>query len=223
MPARSSALAASTAGAGHWCAMTSQVTRTASSSASPRSAAWCTRGAGSTSYGVNHGSLVGKQALKFFGELYDIERDVAALAGEERKRIRQERARKVADALHQWLIAQRQKVPEGSATARAIDYSLKRWRALTRYIDDGDLPADKNRVENQIRPIALGRSNWLFATNHLRTNSDRRRGQLVKIPERVLPLFSKLFHWRQHIQTQPRKAHPTAAARNTTITGDTRA
>jgi hypothetical protein len=166
---------------------------------------------------------VGKQALKFFGELYDIERDVAALAGEERKRIRQERARKVADALHQWLIAQRQKVPEGSATARAIDYSLKRWRALTRYIDDGDLPADKNRVENQIRPIALGRSNWLFATNHLRTNSDRRRGQLVKIPERVLPLFSKLFHWRQHIQTQPRKAHPTAAARNTTITGDTRA
>jgi len=106
---------------------------------------------------------VGEQALKLFGELYDIERDVAALAAEERKRIRQERSRKVADALHQWLTAQRQKVPEGSATARAIDYSLKRWQALTRYIDDGDLPADNNRVENQIRPIALGRSNWLFA------------------------------------------------------------
>ena len=43
--------------------------------------------------------------------------------------------------------------------ARAIDYSLKRWQALTRYIDDGDLPADNNRAENQIRPIALGRSN----------------------------------------------------------------
>ncbi|MET3395811.1 hypothetical protein ABIC33_006488 [Variovorax sp. 1140] len=69
----------------------------------------------------------------------------------------------MADALHQWLTAQRQKVPERSATARAIDYSLKRWQALTRYIDDGDLPADNNRVENQIRPIALGRSNWLFA------------------------------------------------------------
>lgn len=106
---------------------------------------------------------MGEQALKLFGELYDIERDVAALAAEERKRIRQERSRKVADALHQWLTAQRQKVPEGSATARAIDYSLKRWQALTRYIDDGDLPADNNRVENQIRPIALGRSNWLFA------------------------------------------------------------
>jgi hypothetical protein len=52
--------------------------------------------------------------------------------------------------------------PSG-ATARAIDYSLKRWVALTRFIDDGDLPIDNNWVENQIRPIALGRSNWLFA------------------------------------------------------------
>jgi hypothetical protein len=46
----------------------------------------------------------------------------------------------------------------GSATAKAIDYSLGRWPALTRYIDDGDLPADNNWVENQIRRIALGRS-----------------------------------------------------------------
>lgn len=46
---------------------------------------------------------------------------------------------------------------------RAIDYSLKRWNALTRYIDDGDLPMDNNWVENKIRPIAIGRSNWLFA------------------------------------------------------------
>ena len=50
-----------------------------------------------------------------------------------------------------------------SATARAIDYSLKRWIALTRFVDDPQLPADNNRIENQIRPIALGRSNWLFA------------------------------------------------------------
>lgn len=51
----------------------------------------------------------------------------------------------------------------GSATAKAIDYSLNRWSALTRYLDDPMLPADNNWVENQIRPIALGRSNWLFA------------------------------------------------------------
>jgi hypothetical protein len=59
--------------------------------------------------------------------------------------------------LHAWLKAQRQRIPDGSATARAIDYSLGRWGPLTRYLDDGDLPIDNNRVENQIRPIALAR------------------------------------------------------------------
>ena len=65
--------------------------------------------------------------------------------------------------MRQWLTQQRQKVPDGSATAKAIDYSLKRWAALVRFIDDADLPIDNNWVENQIRPIALGRNNWLFA------------------------------------------------------------
>ena len=54
-------------------------------------------------------------------------------------------------------------MPEGSATARAIDYSLNRWTALTRYLGDGRLPPDNNWIENRIRPIALGRNNWLFA------------------------------------------------------------
>lgn len=54
-------------------------------------------------------------------------------------------------------------VPEGSATAKALDYSLKRWGALMRYLDDGQLPFDNNRIEQQIRPIAVGRNNWLFA------------------------------------------------------------
>lgn len=63
---------------------------------------------------------------------------------------------------------QRQKLADGSATARAIDYSLKRWSALVRSSDDGELPIDNNWVGNRIRPIALGRQNWLFAGN-LRT------------------------------------------------------
>ncbi len=77
--------------------------------------------------------------------------------------MRQARSSPAADLLHDWLIANRQKVPDGSATAKAIDYSLKRWAALMRYIDDGDLAADNNRIENLNRPIALGRKNWLFA------------------------------------------------------------
>ena len=112
---------------------------------------------------ADHKSPIGEQALKFFVELYDIECELGELQPEQRRRIRQERARPVADALHQWLTQQRQRVPDGSATAKAIDYSLNRWRALVRFIDDGDLPPDNNWVENQIRPIALGRNNWLFA------------------------------------------------------------
>jgi transposase len=112
---------------------------------------------------VNHKSAVAEQALTFFRDLYEVEREVRDLEVDERKRIRQLKARPVADALQAWLVAQRQKVPEGSATARAIDYSLNRWTALTRYLGDGNLPADNNWIENRIRPIALGRTNWLFA------------------------------------------------------------
>lgn len=112
---------------------------------------------------AQHQSVVGEQALKFFAQLYEVEREVADADSAGRLEARQRRSRTVADALHQWLRQQRQKVPDGSATARAIDYSLKRWAALVRYIDDGDLPIDNNWVENRIRPIALGRQNWLFA------------------------------------------------------------
>ncbi len=104
-----------------------------------------------------------EQALGFFGQLYDIEREVKDLDVDERRRIRQLKVKPLADALRAWLIAQRQKVPEGSATLRAIDYSLGRWGPLTRFIEDGALPADNNWIENRIRPVALGRNNWLFA------------------------------------------------------------
>jgi len=112
---------------------------------------------------ANHGSQVGEQALKFFGQLYDVEREISDSEPEQRRQARQQRSRPTADALHQWLVQQRHKVTDGSATAKAIHYSLNRWAALTRYIDDADLPIDNNWVENQIRPIALGRNNWLFA------------------------------------------------------------
>jgi transposase len=112
---------------------------------------------------IHHTSPLGEQALKFFMKLYEVEREVRELAADERKAIRQEKSKPIADALHLWLTQQRQKVPDGSATAKAINYSLNRWKALVRFIDDGALPIDNNWVENQIRPIAIGRNNWLFA------------------------------------------------------------
>ena len=76
--------------------------------------------------------------------------------------------------MHDWLrrtrvmVANGPRPPRGGGLARAIDYSLKRWAALSRYATDGRLPMalgqplDNNPVENIIRPIAIGRRNWLF-------------------------------------------------------------
>jgi len=108
-------------------------------------------------------SQLAEQALDYIKSLYDIEREAKDLSPPERQALRQSRAKPIADNLHQWMILNRQKVPENSAISKALDYSLKRWVALTRYLDDGEIPIDNNQVENRIRPWALGRKNWLFA------------------------------------------------------------
>ena len=108
-------------------------------------------------------SPIAKTALETIGLLYAIEREAADMDSEARQTLRQARSKPILDKLRDWLIGQREKVTNGTATAKAIDYSLKRWEALIRYLDDGDVPIDNNWVENQIRPWALGRSNWLFA------------------------------------------------------------
>ena len=112
---------------------------------------------------VANKSQLAEQALHSIGGLYEVERQAKEMSDEDRWRLRQEMAIPIAEKLHEWMLAQRELVPEGSATAKALDYSLKRWVALTRYLNDGAVPIDNNRVENTIRPWALGRSNWLFA------------------------------------------------------------
>jgi transposase len=112
---------------------------------------------------ANHQSQIAGQALQHIAQLYEIERDVQQLGADERWHIRQARSRPLAGALHQWMVLQRSQILDASATAKALDYSLRRWGALTRFLDDGQLPIDNNWVENQIRPWAVGRANWLFA------------------------------------------------------------
>lgn len=112
---------------------------------------------------VANKSQLAEQALYSIGGLYEVERQARDMSDEDRWRIRQEKAAPIIKTLHDWMLAQRDLVPNGTATAKALDYSLKRWVALTRYLDDGAVPIDNNQVENQIRPWALGRSNWLFA------------------------------------------------------------
>jgi len=112
---------------------------------------------------VNHKSPLAEEALLLFKKLYDIEREARELSSEQRQRMRQLESKPIADKLREWLVLHRQRATDGTAIAKAIDYSLGRWLALIRFLDDGALPIDNNWVENRIRPIALGRSNWLFA------------------------------------------------------------
>ena len=108
-------------------------------------------------------SLIAEEALRYFTAIYDIERIANELEVNERTRLRQLKTQPLLDTFHEWLMLQRQKSTDGTLIARAIDYSLKRWTALIRFANDGQLPPDNNHIENRIRPIALGRSNWLFA------------------------------------------------------------
>jgi len=108
-------------------------------------------------------SPMAAQALAYIGQLYDIEREVKPLSAEQRHQIRQNQSKPLLDTLHAWMLSVRQKVLNNSAVAKALDYSLRRWAALSRFIDDPHLPIDNNHIENQIRPVAVGKKNWLFA------------------------------------------------------------
>jgi transposase len=113
---------------------------------------------------LNHAqpNAMAQEALLRIAALYDIERRGRALSIEERTALRGREAAPLLEALHVWLQATRVTVANGGGTAKAIDYSLKRWPALARYASDGALPIDNNPVENAIRPVCLGKKNWLF-------------------------------------------------------------
>ena len=109
-----------------------------------------------------NGSTIAGHAVTLIARLYEVEREARDLDAAARWRLRQQRARPVAEALQAWLIGQRQQLAKADATAKAIDYALSNWRALTRYLDDGNVPIDNNAAENAVRPLVVGRKNWLF-------------------------------------------------------------
>ena len=106
---------------------------------------------------------IAQEALRRIAALYAIEAQGRDMTVEARTLLRREHAQVQLQSMHDWLLKTRVTVANGGGTAKAIDYSLKRWAALSRYAADGRLPIDNNPVENTIRPIALGKKNWLFA------------------------------------------------------------
>ena len=111
---------------------------------------------------ASNGSPIAKEALDRIGALFDVERTIIGHAPDIRRSVRQRAARPRIDALGVWLDAQLKLIPGKSDLAAAIRYARSRWVALTRYLDDGRLEISNNAAENQIRPAALGRKNWLF-------------------------------------------------------------
>jgi transposase len=112
-------------------------------------------------------STLAAEALTRIGAIYAVEREADGMNHDARHANREQYARPKIDALFGWLEGLRPKINSGSATAKAFDYLLRRKAAFMAYLDDGRFPIDNNPVENAIRPVALGRKNWLFAGSAL--------------------------------------------------------
>jgi transposase len=110
-----------------------------------------------------HPSPITTEALDRIGALYGIEREIRGQTAEQRREIRQARAKPLLDQFHRWLEQKLATLSAKSDTAMAIRYSLSRWRALTRYLDDGLIEIDNSSAERALRAVALGRRNYLFA------------------------------------------------------------
>ena len=110
-----------------------------------------------------HASPTTTEALARIGALYAIEYEVRGKPVDLRLSVRQARAKPLLDDLRKWMEKALRSLSSKSETAAAIRYAISRWRALTRYTDDGLLEIDNSAAERALRAVALGRKNFLFA------------------------------------------------------------
>jgi transposase len=108
-------------------------------------------------------SPMAREALERIAELYAVEAQITGRPPDLRRRVRQAEAKPRLERMHTWFTNSLRRVSGHSDIAGAIRYALSRWQALSRYLDDGTLAIDNNAVERSIRPLVLGRKNWLFA------------------------------------------------------------
>ena len=108
-------------------------------------------------------SEIAREALDRIGALYDIEREITGCSAEERRRVRQTRTRPLAEDFKAWSEAQLGRVSGKSALAKAFRYALHRWPSFTLFLENGRVAIDNNPAERAIKPVVIGRKNWLFA------------------------------------------------------------
>jgi transposase len=105
---------------------------------------------------------VAAEALQRIARLYAIEEQTQGQTAEQRAQSRGLNSQSELQSLHDWLLKLHPNVANGGGLAKAIDYTLRSWPVLIHYAETGDLPIDNNPIENAIRPIAIGKKNWLF-------------------------------------------------------------
>ena len=101
--------------------------------------------------------------MTWIGQLYEIEKRAKDLEPHDRKTLRKKEAKPILRALGKWMKNQRDCVLPKDPIGKAISYALSNWRALNRYVYDGELAIDNGASERDIRPIKIGRHNWQFA------------------------------------------------------------
>jgi transposase len=110
------------------------------------------------------GSPIAAEALRRIGRIYAVDAKIRGMSKTKRRAVRRVRAKPIVIALHNWLQQMLHKqFDRQSGLANAIRYTLNRWKALTRFLNDGAIELDTNSVERAIRPVTLGRKNHLFA------------------------------------------------------------
>lgn len=131
-----------------------------------------------------HASPVAAHAIQRMAALYRIEQQAREMTAADRLTLRQLHAQPLWDELHVWLRLERTRVADGGGIAAALDYSLKRWEALGRFLHDGDVSIDNNHVERMMRPWAMGRNK----ANSGFMLSRRRDVQSVALPAFATPV-----------------------------------
>jgi transposase len=112
---------------------------------------------------ASQGSAIAQQAILWIAELYAIEKEIRGKSPAERAAVRQARAKPIFDRLEQWLHAQLPKISGKSPLAQAIRYALGRMPKARPYLSNGRLSLDNNAAERAMKPVAIGRKNYLFA------------------------------------------------------------
>lgn len=108
-------------------------------------------------------SEIAREALDRIGKLYDIEREISGQPAQARLAVRREHSQPKVEAFKTWAEAQLTRMPGKGDLAKAFRYALSRWPSFILFLEDGRVAIDNNAAERAMRPIGIGRKNWLFA------------------------------------------------------------